>query len=607
MKDQKRLKIIFITVLFISQLLLSGCVNKQEEAAVPSVSVVVETGEGFLIETPCEKAAKGEDVTFILQMEEGYLLESASYPDYEISYSGNENCMALKLKEVRYSTVVTVTTRKSELCITYVSNGGKAVGENKDCESIIIPVADSHQRVNTAIGTELFYREGYTLIGWNTEPDGSGVHIGLGSRTDASAHYTLYAEWAAWSQEEDFSYEQSQGQTRITDYTGTAPVVVIPGSFAGCPVVSIAKDAFRNTAMETVIFPLSLQSVEEGAFLGSDVREIYLYDNLSYINDYAFEGCSSLRTLHINAVEKPAYSGTYFDTFQDKYDRLLSLKEKQKIVLFSGSSTRFGYDSERIDKAFPGYEVVNMGVFAYTNAAPQLMLILDCMQEGDILLHAPEFDAAKRQFCTSYDIDEAFFCMMESDYDTMAKLDLRLFHKEFSAFYTYLSNKSTMAKKSYALSPSDFDEEGNTAAEKSYNEYGDYILYRPDSESTAPVYGLAVEYTVEAFPKAQYLDPVNEMYRRFLDKGIFVYFTYAPRNQYALSSDSTQEAREALDRYLRKELTVPVISKLEESLYPGTYLCGTDNHLSTEGVEIRTERIIADLKQQMAAEGIWNE
>lgn len=88
--------------------------------------------------------------------------------------------------------------------------------------------------------------------------------------------------------------------------------------------------------------------------------------------------------------------------FQDKYDRLLQLKDRKKIVLFSGSSTRFGYDSAMIDDAFEEYDVVNMGVFAYTSALPQLQLILECMQEGDILLHAPEFDTSSRQFCGGY-------------------------------------------------------------------------------------------------------------------------------------------------------------------------------------------------------------
>lgn len=52
-----------------------------------------------------------------------------------------------------------------------------------------------------------------------------------------------------------------------------------------------------------------------------------------------------------------------------------------------------------------------MGVFAYTNALPQLELIRAQMRPGDLLLLSPEFDAAKRQFCTTNAFDDAFFCM----------------------------------------------------------------------------------------------------------------------------------------------------------------------------------------------------
>ena len=103
----------------------------------------------------------------------------------------------------------------------------------------------------------------------------------------------------------------------------------------------------------------------------------------------AVQDCPNLQTLRLQAATAPKYSGGYFATFADKYDRLLALRQQKKLVLFSGSSTRFGYDSALLDEALPDYQVVNMGVFAYTNATPQLLLILDCMQAGDILLDSP--------------------------------------------------------------------------------------------------------------------------------------------------------------------------------------------------------------------------
>lgn len=279
---------------------------------------------------------------------------------------------------------------------------------------------------------------------------------------------------------------------------------------------TIREQAFADTECKTVILSPGIHEVEKWAFRNSRLEQLYIYDDLEKISDYAFQDCDMLRTLHINSIEAPAYSGNYFDTFQDKYDRLLSLKDKKKIVLFSGSSTRFGYDSAMLDQAFPDYEVVNMGVFAYSPALPQLELIRSCMKEGDILLDSPEFDAANRQFCYQKELDYATFAMMESNYDAFADLDLREYAQVFTAFSAYQTARQDIERKNYDVCASDYDEDGNEVEEPSYNEYGDYVVYRPNSTSEKPIYGLPVNYTVNAFPKETYIDSANAEFQKFI-------------------------------------------------------------------------------------------
>ena len=221
------------------------------------------------------------------------------------------------------------------------------------------------------------------------------------------------------------------------------------------------------------------------------------------------------------------------------------------------------------------------------------------MQAGDILLDSPEFDAAQRQFCTTDKLDDFFFCMMEANYQMLAALDLRQTSGAFAALAEYLSVRTSMPEKSYGLSPADFDEDGSPTDTPSYNEYGDYCLYRPNAEDDAPASAPAVEYTTHGLPAGQFVTPLNAIFRHFLDKGVQVFFTYAPRNAQALSADSTPEARAELDASLRQNLCVPVLGTLEDSLWPGRYLYGTDNHLSTEGVVIRTRQVLAWLAEYL--------
>lgn len=483
--------------------------------------------------------------------------------------------------------------------ITYHTNGGSLI--NGQGVTLTLPMDHNHMRANTAQGTRYMEREGYLLMAWNTAPDGSGTAVGLGSRIEKQADLVLYAQWVQESALEDFDYVLDGGEVHITGYHGAEKVCVIPQEIDGLPVTRVRTDAFRNAEIDTLILPPTIFAVERYAFMGSTVREIYLYDSLYYIYDESFSDCEALTTLHINAVTSPVYSGSYFDAFSDRYDWLLSIRDRQKLVLFSGSSGRYGYDSMKLRTAFPDYEVANMGVYAFTNAMPQLELIRELMRPGDILLSAPEFDSVNNQFCTTNDLDVHFWAMMESNYDSASRLDLTGYDNIFDSLREYLTVRISMEPKDYSVSPNWFDDDGNRYDYDTYNLYGDYVLERPNHSEDAAINWGTADYTVESFPP-ETIESLNNMYRRFLENGIRVYFTYTPRNIHAITPESTAEARAALHSYLTQNLCVPVISDIEESLYPGIYFYLIDSHLSTEGVGVRTERIIDDLREQFDRE-----
>lgn len=326
--------------------------------------------------------------------------EERHAPDYTVKYDGEGKTLTLTLYDVRYSETVQAHVEKSDVVIRYHANGGRLCGsrdradeengegtdgqgaenekgasgqEAENGEEVSIAAAGSHLRPNTSIGTDLFERPGYTQTGWNTEPDGSGIPVGLGSRVDWQEGMELYAQWVPWTNASCFRYEVQGEFAAITGFDGQEDTICIPPELDGRRVRRIRDGAFAGARCSRVILPPGIYEVEGGAFQSASLKELYMYDDISRISDHAFTGCGQFQTLHINAILPPVYSGNYFDTFQDKYDRLLQLKDRKKIVLFSGSSTRFGYDSAMIDEAFEEYEVVNMGVFAYTPALPQAL------------------------------------------------------------------------------------------------------------------------------------------------------------------------------------------------------------------------------------------
>lgn len=589
----------FLPVVLVFCLLLAGCAAASAPDALRTCPVVLEQSEAFSADHYALTVPEGGDAVFRLMPSDGYTLTGADYEGAELARTASG--YTLTLPGVRYAAAVAVTAVQSSDHLYYHPNGGQSLSGDIAQEWVEVPVTPSHLRWNTEPDGTLFTRPGFTLTGWNTAADGSGTAVGLGSRTEPESR--LYAQWAAWNPADEFSFTVSGNGAVITGWSGSSARLVIPAELGGLPVTGIASGAFAGADCTEVVFPDTLRTVETDAFAGCSVEQLTLFDTLSGITDHAFSNCASLRTLHINAARAPVYSGSYQSTWADKYDRLRSLEGEKKLVLFSGSSARFGYDSEALEAAFPAYKAANMGVFAYTNALPLLDLTEDLLEEGDILLLSPEFDAAKRQFCTTNALDDAFFSLMEADYDLVARLDLRNYSAVLSALGSYLKTAAGMTARSYALSPADFDENGDPTDTPSYNAQGDYILYRPDAEDDQPIYGLGVDYTVGAFPQ-NYLDAANAAWTPLVRRGIHVYLTYSPRNRLAVSADTTAESIAALDEYLRQGLEVPVISPLAQSLLPGRYFYGTDNHLSTNGVALRTEQVIADLRAQMQKEGL---
>ena len=499
-----------------------------------------------------------------------------------------------------------------------------SIQENITGDDILIEENSPHLTFNTLPYKAQFTRDGYVQTGWNTMPDGSGLSIGFGSRVDHrnASTLTLYPEWLPATDASYFSYvlvpaSDVEFSVCITGFSGNYSAdIVIPSYIEGFPVTSIAGAAFspfqsnmvqndtvkseNSSSSETVpeikrlYLPPTLQSIEPGAFASLAVQNLYLFDSLKEVSDLSFSDFS-VKHLHLNAATAPVYSGSYFDTFSDKFDALKDLTDKRKLVLFCGSSARFGYDSTLLAAAFPELEIINMGVYAYSNMLPQADLVLSCMKEGDILLSSPELDAIDTQFCGETALDRETFALLESNYDMLASLDCTAYTKVFDALGEYLSVRNTMSVRSYEESASSYDEDGLPVGSPSYNRYGDYILYR-ENNFDRRAFGIKRAFYNVSHIRKQDFDGLNAVYDRFAKKGVTVLFTYSPRSRISISEDSTEESIKELDQTLREKLHATVISDIQDSLMDPLYFYGTDNHLSTEGAALRTRQVISDLQ-----------
>lgn len=448
-------------------------------------------------------------------------------------------------------------------------------------------------RQNTLPWSQDLSRPGYTLYGWNTAPDGSGISLALGGRGDLPGGSTLFAQWAEQTAEHCFLWEATDTGAEIKQYLGSGDCCTVPSTLGGLPVRRICAGAFCGQRLTTLILPPELEILEEGAFVDCEIDRLCFFDTLQKVSDASFTRLP--RRIRVNAAAAPVYGTSYFATFADKFDYLLSLKGQRKLVFFAGSSTRYGYDCGRIHRAFPSYSPANMGVYAYTNARQQLELICQAMEPGDVLVHAPEFEPLEKQFCGSTKLEWHFWAMAEADYGLVERLDIACCEGVFDSFAGYQITRQGMIPGTYLDSPNGFDDDGYRRNADTYNQYGDLSMLREGTKIDVMLQHVRADYRPEPFTQ-NLLDALNGVHQQFLDKGVQVLFSYSPRNRSSLTEKSTPENRQALHKLLKAALRVPVILPIEESLLSGEYFYLIDSHLSSEGARVFTEKIIQALK-----------
>jgi hypothetical protein len=180
----------------------------------------------------------------------------------------------------------------------------------------------------------------------------------------------------------------------ITQYTGNDAKVVIPEKINGKPVIAIAKDAFKNKDVTTLVLSRFIQKIEDGAFVNcSKLKTIYYPDSIYYISDAVLDQASytSFKNFYVNATMAPGYVNAGQGAFAIKLCRILSTQDKNRIIVIAGSSTYQGLASEYMQELFDNqYEVVNFGTTRVCTGVMYLEAMQHYLHEGDIAILSPE-------------------------------------------------------------------------------------------------------------------------------------------------------------------------------------------------------------------------
>ena len=547
---------------------------------------------------------RGNHISFLLAAKDNYYPDTCTYRRHRFSQVG-ENLFVVQLFRVRYSLKFSIAFKYYEPgtapeveeiernAITYDPNGGTLLRRRHTFSYS----TEHHPRPNTSIGTNIMKRDGYNLIGWNTSADGSGEHIGLGSRyLDVNnSRFTLYAEWAKYSEVNNFEFTVNENnQITINKYVGNEQAISIPEYISDREVINIAKDAFTNSIAETIIFPKSIKEIANGAFNNCAFKEIYLYDNIVSVHDDSFINCPNFSTVHINAIEGPRFvDADKHSPYADKVDRLVLNKDKQKIIILGGSGAYYNVDACMLNDFYPSHEVFNLAINGWFNGAMQMEIISQFMGEGDYLLHCVEMcgryqfmsDISMGDFDEVSEYDYRYFCCLESNFDLISLADIR----HVTHFFDVFTSFNTAREKLPAVS---YDAFIDLADER-----GDYVPSNERIKVIPEDGGRIITHEGEINPGAISEEGATRLTNYYLElqnKGANVLFAYCPVNRDSLSEkdlsyENMMDFTSRIDNWLSPYCRV--VNSLENVLLDFECFADSDWHLDYEHALIFTEQL----------------
>lgn len=564
---------------------LCGC-SKDAQTEQIQVSVV-ESGQ-FTVQGNGVWIEPGENAEFFLYTAPKDRILSVDYQG-EYRLSDTDGAVKLELFDVRYPTRVAVHVLSNYRTICYESNGGIGIDGTTSSVAKSYDVSE-HIRPNTSIGADLFTRDGYTLVGWNTAPDGTGVRIGLGSRaTVPDQGLTLYAQWAEWTALSHFTYQKEGEEIVITGYTGNDTVITVPEFIDDLPVRRIAGGAFRNCVADAVILPKSLRRVENGGFLFCMLRSLTLFDDIEYLSDDSIRGCPNLSTLHINAVEDPyGYLYRRESVYADKVDMLIRAQGRKKLVFYAGCSMWYNLEGQAAANYFRDeYAVINMGLNGMCNSLVQMEIMEHFLERGDIFFHAPELSSPQQLLTHTAmtEDDDKLWCGLEYNYDLVGLVDIRDISGIFDSWMLYREKKRPGGSYEQVYRDSD---------ERNYlDDTGSIPFSRTEQQER-----LVDEVGLDLSMMDSGLPMLRETYDRYGAKGIQVFVSYGCVDIDAVPQEERGQVQ-AMDDRFRKIIagteSAVLVSTLWDYLYNDADFYDTVYHMLTPAAQQNTERWLRDL------------
>ena len=606
------LKLIPLCLILFSALLLFGCGKQSPKELTVPVALGDAEGVSVVSQNP-QEIAFGGSASFTIHIREGVAIDKISRGELVFvetitsSADGAQQTMhvyTLTLDKIYFPTTVKLETHDAlsgdGWVLFYHTNGG-IMTETGSAGIKIEDFSDEFYLCpNTLADQGHFERDGYMLLGYNTEPDGSGTFYGPGWNVvmPESKKISLHCMWSKTADTNDFDFSFDESGATITKYKGSDETVTLPLTVGEHKVIGVDSEAFaENKTLKTLIVPKNITTIKDNAFKNcTSLTKLYICDTVTSMTEKAFSGCDALSSFNPLAVYSPNYLTSRTGSYVIKYERLITAPDK-KLVLTGGSNLAYGIDSERLTKnlADAGYDfsVVNMGANVLSVATFQAEISAYFMGEGDILIHTPEPSHAQ---WGANEITSTHWKIFEAGYDAFSFVDIRNYKKPFTSFAKFNKARKAETKHTY-----------ETHCTDEVNLYGDFSKERVGSVSA---YQTTIQDCIDNGNKGNatlsegissiktYGGNLNKHFDTIAEKGGTVLISFAVLMD-IYTTEATQEAggeqQTAYEQNIDKFIHGTRISSVDRYLMPHKYFYNSQFHLNSEGADIRSDYLAEDI------------
>ncbi|MCI0552861.1 MAG: hypothetical protein L0287_18070 [Anaerolineae bacterium] len=264
-----------------------------------------------------------------------------------------------------------------------------------------------------------------------------------------------------------------------------------------------------------------------------------------------------------------------------------------RIIIVGGSNVAFGIDSKLVEQEL-GMNVINDGLHVALGIAP-LNEIKKFLRPGDIVIISLEY--------YNFTDNQSFYGQPQylADWVEFSPERIWFIHESYQqmpSIYTIMLQRKINRQLNYYLYGFSYEAGRNFYSGDLFNKYGDFI-------------GHLGEHSNRQYEIADSVYPVNQLDAAFVYLEDFNQFAQAKgalvlyEAQAHRQTNCERTGERNLNRFfnlLKSRTTIPVLTNLDQLCLPDDYFYDTPYHLNEDGRRVRTERLIANLKNYLAGD-----